>query len=118
MSCSSRCPRNTPHVRISRGERRINRWRRVRMAYATRKKLWKLSLAMVAVGLMAMTFFAGRASAVPQPNMEAAPGHLEQAKGALERAEHNNGGFRAKALRHVTQAIAAVRAGLASGNKE
>ena len=87
------------------------------MAYATQRKLWKLSLAMVAVVLMAMTFFVGRASAVPQPNMEAALGHLEQAKGALERAEHNKGGFRVKAIEHVTQAIAAVREGIASGNK-
>ncbi|MDB4969560.1 MAG: hypothetical protein JWN44_5249 [Myxococcales bacterium] len=87
------------------------------MAYATRRKLWKLSLAMVAVALMAMTFFAGRASAVPQPNMEAALGHLEQAKASLERAEHNKGGFRVKAIEHVTQAIASVREAIASGNK-
>ena len=87
------------------------------MAYATQRKLWKLSLAMVAVVLMAMTFFVGRASAVPQPNMEAALGHLEQAKAALERAEHNKGGFRVKAMEHVNQAIAAVREGIASGNK-
>jgi hypothetical protein len=66
---------------------------------------------------MAMTFFAGRASAVPQPNMEAALGHLEQAKASLERAEHNKGGFRVKALEHLNQAITAVREGIASGNK-
>jgi hypothetical protein len=87
------------------------------MAYATKRKLWKLSLAMAAVVLMAMTFFAGRASAVPQPNMEAALGHLEQAKASLERAEHNKGGFRVKALEHLNQAITAVREGIASGNK-
>jgi hypothetical protein len=87
------------------------------MAYATKRKLWRLSLAMAAVVLMAMTFFAGRASAVPQPNMEAALGHLEQAKASLERAEHNKGGFRVKALEHLNQAITAVREGIASGNK-
>jgi hypothetical protein len=87
------------------------------MAYATKRKLWRLSLAMAAVVLMAMTFFAGRASAVPQPNMEAALGHLEQAKASLERAEHNKGGFRVKALEHLNQAIAAVREGIATGNK-
>ena len=87
------------------------------MAYATQRKLWKLSLAMVAVVLMAMTFFVGRASAVPQPNMEAALGHLEQAKAALQLGEHNKGGFRVKAIEHVNQAIAAVREGIASGNK-
>ena len=64
------------------------------MAYATKVKMWKLSAAMLGVALLVMTFFVGRASAVPQPNMEAALGHLEQAKTALERAEHNKGGFR------------------------
>ena len=54
---------------------------------------------------------------MPQPNMQAALGHLEQAKASLEKAEHNKGGFRAKAVEHVDQAIAAVREGIAIGNK-
>ncbi|HEY1585980.1 MAG TPA: hypothetical protein VGH63_09855 [Polyangia bacterium] len=87
------------------------------MAYATKVKMWKLSAAMIGVALLVMTFFIGRASAVPQPNMEAALGHLEQAKSALERGEHNKGGFRVKAVDHVNQAIAAVREGIAAGNK-
>ncbi len=87
------------------------------MAYATKRKLWKLSALAAAVMLAVLTFFAGRASAVPQPNMEAALGHLEQAKASLERAEHNKGGFRVKALEHVNQAIGAVREGIAAGNK-
>jgi hypothetical protein len=87
------------------------------MAYATRNKLWKGSLVALVVALLVSTFFAGRASAVPQPNMEAALGHLEKAKTALERAEHNKGGFRVKALDNVNQAIAAVREGIAIGNK-
>jgi len=87
------------------------------MAYATKVKMWKLAGAMAAVVLLVLTFFAGRASAVPQPNMEAALGHLEQAKTALERAEHNKGGFRVQALEHCNQAIAAVRKGIESGNK-
>jgi hypothetical protein len=87
------------------------------MAYSTKVKMWKLAGVMAAVMLLALTFFVGRASAVPQPNMEAALGHLEQAKAALERAEHNKGGFRVKAMEHVTQAIAAVREGIAQGNK-
>jgi hypothetical protein len=69
------------------------------------------------VCVLVLTFLVGRASAVPQPNMEAALGHLEQAKSALERAEHNKGGFRVKALDHCNQAIAAVREGIAAGNK-
>jgi hypothetical protein len=79
--------------------------------------LRRLALAMAALVLVALTFWAGRASAVPQPNMESALGHLEQAKAALERAEHNKGGFRAKALQHTNEAIVAVREGIAVGNK-
>jgi hypothetical protein len=86
------------------------------MAYAKRN-LWKLTATIFGVTLLVMTFFIGRASAVPQPNMEAALGHLEQAKASLERAEHNKGGFRVKAVEHVNQAIAAVREGIAIGNK-
>ena len=87
------------------------------MAYATKVKMCKLSTVMVGVMLLALTFFVGRASAVPQPNMEAALGHLEQAKAALEKAEHNKGGLRVKALDHVNQAIAATREAIAVGNK-
>ena len=87
------------------------------MAYATKMKLWKVSALVFGVLLMVLTFMAGRASAVPQPNMEAALGHLEQAKASLERAEHNKGGFRVKAIEHVNQAIGAVREGIAIGNK-
>ena len=87
------------------------------MAYATKVKMWKLGGVMAAVVLLVLTFFVGRASALPQPNMEAALGHLEQAKTALERGEHNKGGFRVKAIEHVNQAIAAVREGIVAGNK-
>lgn len=87
------------------------------MAYATKVKMWKLGGAMAAVVLLVLTFFVGRASALPQPNMEAALGHLEQAKAALERGEHNKGNFRVKAIEHVNQAIAAVREGIVAGNK-
>ena len=87
------------------------------MAYATKVKLWKLSTLMAGVVLLVLTFFVGRASALPQPNMEAALGHLEQAKSALEKAEHNKGGLRVKALDHVNQAIAATREAIAVGNK-
>lgn len=87
------------------------------MAHATKRKLWKLTATMLGVMLLVLTFCVGRASAVPQPNMESALGHLEQAKASLERAEHNKGGFRVKALEHVNQAIASVREGIAAGNK-
>ena len=87
------------------------------MAYTTKVKMWKLAGAMAAVVLLVLTFWAGRASAVPQPNLEAALGHLEQAKTALERAEHNKGGFSVKALELVNQAITAVHEAIALGNK-
>jgi hypothetical protein len=87
------------------------------MAYATKVKMWKLSAVMLGVALLAMTFFVGRASAMPQPNMRAALGHLEQARASLAKAEHNKGGFRVRAIQHVDQAIAAVREGIAIGNK-
>ena len=87
------------------------------MAYATKVKLWKLSTAMAGVILLLLTFLVGRASAVPQPNMEAALGHLEQANASLEKAEHNKGGFRVKAIEHINQAIAATREAIAIGNK-
>jgi hypothetical protein len=87
------------------------------MARTTKLALRRWSLLASALGLLALMFLAGRASAVPQPNMEAALGHLEQAKAALERAEHNKGGYRVKALQATSEAIAAVREGIASGNK-
>ena len=87
------------------------------MAIGTKVKVRRLSGVVGALLLAALLFAAGRASAVPQPDMESALGHLEQAKAALERAQHNKGGFRVKALDHCNQAIAAVREGIAAGNK-
>jgi hypothetical protein len=87
------------------------------MATTTKSRWWKAALSMLGAAMLMLTFFAGRASAVPQPNMESALGHLEKAKAALERAEHNKGGFRVKALQSVNDAIAAVREGIAVGNK-
>ena len=39
------------------------------------------------------------------PEMRAAIRHLEQAKASLERAAHDFGGHRAKALEHVNEAL-------------
>jgi hypothetical protein len=64
-----------------------------------------------------VSVFAVRAQAVPQPNMEAALGHLEQAKASLERAEHNKGGFRVKAIEATNTAIGLVREGIQIGNR-
>jgi len=50
-----------------------------------------------------------------QPNMRAALSHLREAKAALERAEHNKGGHRARAIETINRAIAEVEAGIAAG---
>jgi hypothetical protein len=87
------------------------------MAYATRLKLWQLTTLFFAMALVVVSIFAVRAQAVPQPNLEAALGHLEQAKASLERAEHNKGGFRVKAIEATNAAIGLVREGIAIGNR-
>ena len=53
----------------------------------------------------------GRATA-DQPHMQAALGHLQAAQGELEKASADKGGFRAKAMRQVGNAIASVQAGI------
>ena len=50
-----------------------------------------------------------------QPNMRAALVHLREAKAALQRAEHNKGGHRGKAVELINRAIAEVEAGIAVG---
>jgi Tfp pilus assembly protein PilX len=50
-----------------------------------------------------------------QPNMRAALGHLREAKAALQRAEHDKGGHRARAIEIVNHAIAETEAGIAAG---
>ncbi len=86
------------------------------MAQATRSKVWQLSTLVLAAALGAM-MLARRAEAVAQPNMEVAQGHLEQAKASLEKGEHNKGGYRLRAYELTNQAIAAVREGIAVGNR-
>jgi len=83
------------------------------------KKLgfWKLSTIVLGLAFATTSVLAVRAYAAAQPNMEAALGHLEAAKASLEKAEHNKGGFRVKAMEHVNQAITATREGIAIGNK-
>ena len=46
-----------------------------------------------------------------EPHMSAALGHLQQAKGELERAAPNKGGHREKAMELVNQAIQQVQEG-------
>ncbi len=56
-------------------------------------------------------------AAEKQPHMEKALEHLEHAKNQLQKAEHDKGGHRAKAVGLVDQAMAEVKAGIAFDDK-
>ena len=47
-----------------------------------------------------------------QPRMRRALEHLRAARAELDRAEHNKGGWRARAIRNVDQAIADTENGM------
>jgi hypothetical protein len=49
-----------------------------------------------------------------QPHMYAGLDHLRAARAELQRAEHNKGGWRARALDHVERAIADTENGIRS----
>lgn len=51
-----------------------------------------------------------------QPHMQNALMHLREARAALQRAEHNKGGHRERAIEKVNQAIAEVEAGMAAAH--
>ena len=87
------------------------------MPSTKRSGKWKTPSIVLSVALLVVALFASRSYAMHQPNMEAALSHLEQAKAELERAEHNKGGFRVKAIEEVNHAIASVREGIAVGNR-
>jgi hypothetical protein len=55
----------------------------------------------------------GAAACNNQPNMAAALGHLRNARGSLERAEHDKGGWRVKAIEATGVAIAETERGCA-----
>lgn len=63
----------------------------------------------------ALPIFVACAPAGGQPNMESALGSLQNAKVSLERASHNKGGYRVRALEHVNQAIREVEEGIRVG---
>jgi hypothetical protein len=77
---------------------------------------WK-RLSMVLLAVLALALVVTRAWAVPQPNMESALAHLENARAELQRAAHNKGGYRRAAIGKIDQAVAAVRQGIAVGNQ-
>jgi hypothetical protein len=81
--------------------------------------LWK-PLALVSMCGLAFVAVQPSASATPpvpvagnQPNMEAALAQLREARASLERAEHNKGGWRAKAIEATDTAIRETQRGIA-----
>jgi hypothetical protein len=50
-----------------------------------------------------------------QPNMNSALASLESAKSSLERAAHDKGGHRVRALELIDQAISEVQMGIQAG---
>jgi len=52
-----------------------------------------------------------------QPNMEAALAHLRDARASLDKAEHNKGGWRVKAVESTEIAIKETQRGMAFADK-
>jgi hypothetical protein len=72
----------------------------------------------ILVGVLAgMMIFGAGVALAEQGNMEAALMHLNEAKASLERAEHNKGGHREKALKEVNEAIHHVQEGIEYANQ-
>jgi len=78
--------------------------------------VWKITSLFLAAALVT-SLGVQTASAVgvcyDQPNMAAAKSGLESAKGSLEKAEHNKGGWRDAALVAVNKAITETDRGCA-----
>lgn len=77
---------------------------------------WKLTSFALAAALGASTLVAA-ATADPQPKMRSALDSLRDAKRSLERAVHDKGGHRAKALELTNAAIDQVQAGIRFDNR-
>ncbi len=77
---------------------------------------WK-PIALAAIGALALSVGTQVASAEGachnQPNMQSALEHLRQARASLDRAEHNKGGWRDRAIGATDTALKEVNAGCA-----
>ena len=72
----------------------------------------------IAATIMAIFIFCSTVSFVlaqGQPHMEEALSALQQAKFQLEKAAHNKGGHRVKAIQLIDQAMEEVRLGMDAG---
>jgi predicted negative regulator of RcsB-dependent stress response len=76
------------------------------------KRLAIASLATLAVVTASTTPLPAQAN---QPNMQAALTSLRQAKQSLEKAAHDKGGHRLKAIQLIDEAIDEVEAGIKAG---
>jgi hypothetical protein len=79
---------------------------------------WKL-MTLIFAGLLVLVlgFSTMRVvNAEPQPHMRAALASLQTAKNQLEKASHDKGGHRVRAIGLINQAIAEVEKGIAFDN--
>src|SRR5262245_8882213 len=78
-----------------------------------------MKLKSAALGLFFLIVLAGVVSAVPQdqPNMVAARADLNIAKRELMVADHNKGGYRAKAIEYINSAIVEINKGITYARK-
>jgi hypothetical protein len=76
-------------------------------------------LGLLSIGtLLCMGRVASAGECHDQPNMAMALHSLEKARADLERAEHNKGGWRETALRHVDEALKETHRGCEVANEE
>ena len=81
---------------------------------------WKVTTFVLAGALaiaLALPAITSADAGNPQPHMKAALSATRTAKRQLNKAAHNKGGHRAKALQLVTQAEAEIEKGIAVGNR-
>ncbi len=71
----------------------------------------KLLLSLVLIAAIGGGFYAGQTYA-DQPAMQKALNKLQSAERTLDKATHDKGGHRVKALRHVRDAIKEVERGI------
>jgi len=70
---------------------------------------FKVSFVIIA----AVTIMGFNSARADQPHMRRALEHLRAARAELQAAEHNKGGWRARAINNVNQAIADTEKGMA-----
>ncbi|CAK6689425.1 hypothetical protein [Synechococcus sp. CBW1107] len=75
----------------------------------------KLSIAAVTTLAAVAAFTVQVPAQANQPNMKAALMSLNQARQSLEKATHDKGGHRVKAIQLIDEAIREVEAGMESG---